>query len=251
MYATETPHSPSVLTRLNREWEHRYVDLQLDLGSAGQWAGGELLAHIHTVSGAAQDALLTSLLIAAQGGDRRVERVLLQVLLPTAIRVAMRTPALDDLELGDRIGCAVSAVWEAIRTHPTDRPTWVILHLTRIAHATLAGGSTAGQSEWERAVVALPDDALARVAGAAPAPVHPPEVLLRHLLADAVRGRVIGADDADFLLRCTSSEGGTAHVAADTGVTVAAVRKRRERLRRRLSAAYADQAGMVIERRPA
>lgn len=251
MHAPTIARFPSVLTRLNLEWDGRYADRHLDLGAAGRWTGSALLAHIHDVSGTAQDELLTGLLTAARGGDRGIERVLLQALLPAATRIATRTSTLDHLEPADRIGCAISAVWEAIRTLPTGRPTWVMLQLTRAAHAALAASAPAGQDAWERGVVALPDDVLTRVAGAAPAPISPPEVRLHRLLADAVRSRVIRADDAEFLLRSATDATGTAGKATETGVTDAAVRKRRERLRRRLTAAYADGHELVAVRRRA
>lgn len=239
--------APTVLTRLNQEWATRYAARLTDVGGVGLCTGEQLLQRILCTAGRKQDEVVFTLLAAGRAGNQMAERVLVQALLPSAVRLASRTTALHDLDPGDRIGCAISAVWEAVRTCQLRGHGWVLLQLIRAARTILdpARASAARRPGADPSLVLVPDDVLEQLAGAQPDPVPSAEVQLERLLDRAVVTGVIGEGDAAFLLRSVTDPGAVARIATELGTTPAAVRKRRERIRIRLSAALSAPSRMV------
>lgn len=118
---------PVVFDALDDEWERH---LAADPAVAGRLpdacrladqAGtlAEVEAYVRRAEPAAADAVLHSLVDRARGGDSLAARVVLQILLPSARRMARTGWALGDHE--ERARAAVAAVYDRIRRYPPGR----------------------------------------------------------------------------------------------------------------------------------
>ena len=262
------PHwsASSLPSRLNAEW--RELSTAPSAGSTlSRWAGvhpalaeagslQELLRQISRAEPARRDPMLVALLALAQDGDRLAGRVVLQVMLPKAVRVAMSVVRRPDVG-GDReeaYATAVAALWQVITTYPIERrPRRVTANLALDTLAVVQRGHT-GSSHIVRRFPERPCADLRQVCE----PVHydpepdelagPADAELLMLLAWGVRTGVLELDQARLLARAYALDGqpagSSAKVAAQCGLSAAALRQRCHRLARRLGQA-AVAAGMV------
>ena len=197
---------------------------------------------------AARDAVLLALLALAKDGDRLAGRVVLQVMLPKAVRLATSIVRRPDV-LGDRDeaqASAIAAMWQAIATYPlAARPGRVTANLALDTLALLQRGHT-GSSHFARTFPEQPFGDLRELGEAGRYDVEPDESAgpvdaeLLVLLAWAVRNDVLDLDQARLLARVYAIDGrpaDTAAVAAEHGVSWSTLRQRCHRLARRLGQA--------------
>lgn len=255
------PHwsASSLPSRLNAEW--RELSTAPSTGSAlARWAAAcpalaevgslpELLRQISRTEPARRDPMLLALLALGQDGDRLAGRVVLQVMLPKAVRVAMSVVRRPDVG-GDReeaYATAVAALWQVIATYPIGRrPRRVTANLALDTLAVVQRGHT-GSSHFTRS---FPERACADLRQVCE-PVHhdpdpdeltgPVDAELLMLLAWGVRTGVMELDQARLLARAYALDGQPAgsstEVAAQCGLSPAALRQRCHRLARRLGQA--------------
>jgi hypothetical protein len=262
------PHwSPASLpSRLNREWRE-LATAPAAAAALSRWAAADpalaeagsleaLVRQISRAEPARRDPMLLALLALAQDGDRLAGRVVLQVMLPKAVRVAMSIVRRPDVG-GDReeaYATAVAALWQVIASYPIERrPRRVTANLALDTLAVVQRGHT-GSSHFARVFPERPCADLRQVCE----PVHhdpepdelagPADAELLMLLAWAVRTAVLPLDQARLLARAYGLDGqptaGSAQVAAQYGLSPAALRQRCHRLARRLGAA-AVAAGIL------
>jgi len=215
-----TPPAAAALAR----WRDRHPDL------AGFATHDELVdgcGRDRSVPQQLADQRLAVLVGEARCGDRAAARVVLERVLPTLVRSAIRrvlasncpfAPALDDL---------VASAWLVIVNYPLDRrPAKVAVNIVRDAEYRQFGYVPAAV----RASVPAPVHALpARPAGLAGQPaddVDPAAVEVLGLLAEAVRAGLPAAD-ARLLAELVVFGRTPEEVAARDGVTGRAVRFRR------------------------
>ena len=276
--------SASLPSRLNREWT------ELCDGAAGQravraWAGPsrqraglrELagvaglhatvqLLHSTEVSARDRDAILVGLLERAQDGDRLAGRVVLQTMLPAAVRLARAITSRPDV-LGDSdeaFALVLSALWQVVATYPVARRrSKVPANLYLDTLALVRRGHT---SSTHRAARTFPEQSYADIRTVAEPgrldpgpddPTGPADAQLCTLLAWAVRSSVLRVDEARLLARVYGLDGGLPGagpaVAAELGLSWPALRQRCHRLARRVGQAAvtagidsADQPGAVL-----
>lgn len=229
-----TTGSSSLPRRLQAEWVHRWAPHALQLPDGRIAAAGDWLTTVRSTIGAPQDTLLRLLLEAADDGERAAERLLWVLLIPPVDRAAPASLE-DGWSRRDRPGIVAAAVWETIRCSATDaaRPH-VFRHLVRDATTLLTREMSAGRRRLDRATLAVDPVLLADLAGAAPARVAPAEVRLARLLAAAVHAGVATGDEVGLLHRTLLEDRTVAQVATELDVTPAALRRRLQRLTRRL-----------------
>ncbi len=203
------------------------------------------------------DPTLLALLELAQAGDRLAGRVVLQAMLGAAVRLASSIVRRPDV-LGDRDeaqSTAIAALWQVISTYPLQaRPRRVVANLVMDTLALVQRGHT-GSSHFART---FPEQSLGDVTVLGSVPHHddpdpdetagPADAELLSLLAWSVRSRVLSLEQARLLARVYAVDGGGGDrtaIAADLGVTEAALRQRCHRLARRLgqAAVHAGFAG--------
>jgi len=229
-----------LMTRLNQDWAGVHVSREHLFGQLGARTCGELLEQIRTSKGTEQDALLYELVTLARKGDRIAERVLIQVLIPAAQRMAHRVTTLDDFEKADRVGYAIGAAWESIRTYRLHLRTSVHGNLTMNMLAIIAPKKTANDRDIHAHTSPVSDETLDVVAGAWERPEQPAEMKLARLFTWALDTRVLERDEIALLSRAALGDETHQEIAADLGVTVAAMRKRVDRIRARLRCAARD-----------
>lgn len=229
-----------LLTKLNLDWEARYERAERDYGPAGTCAGGVLLAQIRSLRGARQDEVLYRLLEAARDGNRHAERVLVQALLPAAARMAHRIPRLDEFDRADRVGCAIGAAWEAVRTYPMRLHSRVHANLTMRTLHILCPDRRKNDTEVAGRTVAVPDTAFDEIVS--PSRAQPVEVRLMRLFTWAVDAGVVNRGQVALLSRAALGDETHAQIASDLGLTVKALRRRVDRIRDRISRAVAQPA---------
>lgn len=220
----------------------------------------DVLRRITSARLAERDGVLLALLELARDGDRLAGRVVLQAMLPKAVRVAMSVMRRPDL-LGDHEEAqarAVAALWQAIATYPVGaRPGRVTGNLALDTLAVVQRGHTGSSF----AAPTFPEQSFAdlRVIGEAAADDVGPDDLagpadadLLALLAWSVRTRVLELHEARLLARVYGLDGHRASsraVAAELGISWPALRQRCSRLARRLGRA-AVAAGIAPIDRP-
>ncbi|MDZ5146354.1 hypothetical protein [Microbacterium testaceum] len=227
-----------LMTRLNLEWTNVLASREHEFGRLGTRDCAELLTTIRASKGAAQDALLYELIVLAREGDRIAERVLVQVLIPAAQRMAHRVRSLGDMDRADRVGYAIGRAWEMIGRYN--------LHLKEKVHGNLTMGllgllsPTKTQNDVNVAdrTTAVSDDMLEVVAGQWQEPDLPMEVLAARLFTWATDTGVLTSDETALLARVALGDEKQTEIAADLSVTVDCVNKRVARSRRRLWVAY-------------
>jgi hypothetical protein len=241
----------SFIGRLNLEWDALRHDPAANAAVAAWAADDQALTGLTSlgriefaVGGRVVDDRLDAIFYAltrrAVGSDQEAAlaaRVLTQLMLPKAILIARTcTRELRDREEG--IQLAVCALYEAIRTFPVGRRTHhVPSHLAwDTAHAV------------RRSVISqtteIADDRARR--WPAPEPPANPNETIERLLAWAVAGQVITAVDGRLLTARYCAEdssrptwksvGSLAAVAAETGLSLVAARKRCSRAAHKLAA---------------
>ncbi len=260
--------SASLPSRLNREWAelcdgaasqravrawaapsgHRAALREL-AGVAGLRATVQLLQSAE-VTGRDRDAILVGLLERAQDGDRLAGRVVLQTMLPAAVRLARAITSRPDV-LGDQdeaFALVLAALWQVVATYPVARRrSKVPANLYLDTLALVRRGHT---SSTHRAARAFPEQSYADIRTVAEPgrldpgpddPAGPADAQLCTLLAWAVRSSVLRVDEARLLARVYGLDGGLADagpaVAAELGLSWPALRQRCHRLARRVGQA--------------
>jgi hypothetical protein len=267
---TDAAHwsSSSLPNRLNREWALLCAD------AAGQqavraWAapgrGGAALRRLAGVDGLRgtvqllqsaevtagdRDVLLVGLLERAQGGDRLAGRVVLQTMLPAAVRLALGITNRPDV-LGDTdeaFALVLAALWQVIATYPVAcRRAKVPANLYLDTLALVSRGHT---SSTHRKALIFPEQSYADVRTAAePGRLDPgqddlagpADAQLCTVLAWAVRSRVVSLDEARLLARVYGFDGDATEsgpaIAAEQGLSWPTLRQRCHRLARRVGRA--------------
>lgn len=260
--------SASLPSRLNREWA-LLCDSAAGRQAVRDWAvAGEghdplsalvdvdgLQAVIHLlhstdVEAGGRDAVLVGLLKRAQGGDRLAGRVVLQTMLPAAVRLALAITSRPDV-LGDQdeaFAVVLAVLWQVIATYPVARRRQrVAANLYLDTLAVVRRGST---SSTHRAALAFPEQSYADIRLAAePAGLDagqddlagPGDAQLCTVLAWAVRSGVLSLDEARLLARVYGFDGRPAEsgpeLAAQHGTSWPALRQRCHRIARRVGRA--------------
>lgn len=254
---SSTVHTASLMTRLNHDWEHTQASREYLFGALGIRGCGDLLEEIRQLHRAAsnrrasaddrekaavqEDATLYELVALARGGDRQAERVLVQLLIPAAQRMAHRVTRLGDFDRADRVGYAIGAAWESIRSFK--------LHLHRRIHANLTMGmlsilapeKTQNEKLIHDCTAPVSDAVLEVEAGECQQPEAPVEVQLAQLFTWAIDTGVLQRDEVALLSRSALGDETAAEIAASLDLTRACLRKRVDRIRARLSAAAREQ----------
>ncbi len=271
----------NVPAQFNEEWERLRTSPEAAAGlvrwaSRPGWLALPSSARLDGLDGVVQyvqrdertarerDEVLLHLLAQCQAGDRLAGRVVLQVMLPKAIRLARSTAAHPDWSGGpDEAGAeVVAALWVAIATYPLERrPGRVTGNLALDTLAIVQRGHTGSswqvrrQREEPRADVLLLAE-LAQVDLGTDDPTGPADAELCVLLAWGVRAGVLQLHEAQMLARCYGVGVATdrplvqtrAALAVELGTTRAVLRQRCRRLARRLRAAAID-SGLKLSAR--
>jgi hypothetical protein len=266
--AAEHWSSASLPSRLNREWAllcdsaaGRQAVRDWAVAAEGQDALSGLVyvdglqALIHLLHGTDveagdRDAVLVGLLDRAQDGDRLAGRVVLQTMLPAAVRLAQAISSRPDV-LGDQdeaFAVVLAALWQVIATYPVARRRErVAANLYLDTLAVVRRGST---SSTHRAALVFPEQSYADIRLAAePAGLDagqddlagPPDAQLCTVLAWAVRSGVLSLDEARLLARVYGFDGGPTEsgpeLAAQYDLSWPALRQRCHRIARRVGRA--------------
>ena len=263
----------SLPSRLNQEWA------QLCDGPAGRhavqnWARpgttGAALTELAGVNGlqgtvqllqerelasGARDAVLVGLLERARDGDRLAGRVVLQTMMPAAVRLAQAITNRPDV-LGDRdeaFALVLAALWQTIATYPVaSRRAQVPANLYLDTLALVRRGHTSSRHR----PLTFPEQSFGDVRRAADPgqldagsddPAGPADAQVCTVLAWAVRCHVLRLAEAQLLARVYGLDGGPAGagpaIAAELGISWPALRQRCHRLARRVGQA-ASAAGV-------
>lgn len=255
----------SLPSRLNVEWRALCGAPDTVAVVAGWSSRQPALADLDTLDGVLRritggdlnlrDGVLLALLELARDGDRLAGRVVLQAMLPKAVRVAMCVVRRPDV-LGDREEAqarAVAALWQAIATYPlTARPGRVSANLALDTLAMVQRGHT-GSSHF---TPSFPEQPFADLRVLGEAAVNdldsddlagPADAQLLTLLAWSVQTGVLELGQARLLARVYILGGDpedTRTIAAELGISRPALRQRCSRLARQLGRA-AVAAGMT------
>jgi hypothetical protein len=260
--------SASLPSRLNHEWA-LLCDSAAGRQAVRDWAvAGDgrdalsalvdvdgLQAVVHLLHGndaetGGRDQVLVGLLIRAQDGDRLAGRVVLQTMLPAAVRLAQAITSRPDV-LGDRdeaFAVVLATLWQVIATYPVARRRdRVAANLYLDTLAVVRRGCT---SSARRAALAFPERPYADLRLAAePAGLDaaqddltgPADAQVCTVLAWAVRSGVVRLDDARLLARVYGFDAGPAlsgpELAAQHGTSWPALRQRCHRIARRVGRA--------------
>lgn len=260
--------SSSLPSRLNREWallcdsaagcravrdwaapDRDRAALSELVGVDGLHATVQLLQSAE-VTACDRDGVLVGLLERAQDGDRLAGRVVLQTMLPAAVRIAHAITSRPDV-LGDQdeaFALVLAALWQVVATYPVaSRRAKVPANLYLDTLALVRRGHT---SSSHRSALVFPEQSYADIRIAAEPgqldagwddPAGPADAQLCTVLAWAVRSRVLHFDEARLLVRVygldgSPSDGGPA-VAVEYGISWPALRQRCHRLARRVGRA--------------
>jgi hypothetical protein len=261
----------SLPSRLNVEWRS-LCDAPATAAVVGGWAKDwPALAGLDTLAGvlrritggspAGRDEVLLALLELARDGDRLAGRVVLQAMLPKAVRLAMSVVRRPDV-LGDREEAqarAVAALWQAIATYPlTARPGRVAGNLALDTLALVQRGHT-GSSHFTPGFPEQPFADLHVLGEAGRHDVGPDDLTgpadaeLFVLLAWSVRTGVLKLHEARLLTRIYLSDGHAADtqvIAAELRISGPALRQRCSRLARRLGHAAVAAGISAVDRTP-
>jgi hypothetical protein len=179
------------------------------------------------------DRVLLALVARAVDGDALAARVLLQLLLPGARRLARRWWALGEAD--ERAAAAVTAVYHRIRNYPLARRPG------RVAANVLMDAA----HELRRAVPRVPavpcaDPQQAPTPRGLAASVHSasenPAVELGELLRDAVSEGIVGREDAELIARSRIAGHRVADIAHHRGLRPRTLWDRRQRAELALTA---------------
>lgn len=266
------PTARNMAAQFNDEWERLRASAEAAAGLA-RWAarsgwltlpGAAGLDSLDNIvqyvqdrerAGEERDAVLLHLLAQCQQGDRLAGRVVLQVMLPKAIRLARSTATHPDWTgTFDEAGAEVlAALWVSIASYPLERrPGRVTANLALDTLAITQRGHTG--SSWQRRVREQPCEDVMLLADPGQIdhgtddPAGPADAELCVLLAWGVRAQVLQLHEAQMLARCYGVGVASgrplvetrAALAAELGTTRAVLRQRCRRLARRLGAAAID-----------
>jgi hypothetical protein len=183
----------TVFELLEHDWRRLTADQSAarELRSVCEAAGGaaslgEVERYVRACTPCDADRVLVALVARAIDGHALAARVLVQLLLPGARRLARRWWALGDQD--ERAAATIAAVYERIRRYPLDRRP------TRVAANVLMD---AGLDLRRAARAVRPTAELPRERGERPA--EHPALELAELLVDAVADGVITASDAELI----------------------------------------------------
>lgn len=233
-HTRRTPMTTGLIGELNLEWMRTAGTL---LPPA--WTAFEVLADVATVgelisrlslarASAETDGTLHALLTLHAEGDQLAGRTVLQTMLGKAARLA-RTAHARGIE--DANVAAVEAMWTAIHQYPLHRTSSVAGNIALEALATLLKQSCSPT---------VPSMCLDQLADEA---CHEEfQQNLTRVLSWALEQAIITSDDVRLLARLHLSDGCVSlrQVAAERGVSHAAMRQRHSRLVRKLAAAVSS-----------
>ncbi len=257
----------SLPSRLNREWAGLCDSADNDLAVKDWAAPGQgrpgltqligvdgLHSTVQLLQGTSvtvsdRDAVLVGLLERAQDGHRLAGRVVLQTMLPAAVRIARGITGRPDV-LGDQdeaFALVLAALWQVIATYPVaSRTAKVPANLYLDTLALVRRGHTSGTHR----TLVFPEQSYADIRTAADPgqldpgcddPAGPADAQLCTVLAWAVRSSVLQLDEARLLARVYGLDGSPAGagqaVAAEYGLSWAALRQRCHRIARRVGQA--------------
>lgn len=183
----------TVFELLEAEWKRLAADqgAAQELGQVCKAAGGaatlgQVEEYVRAAAPSDADRVLVALVARAINGQALAARVLLQLLLPGARRLAQRWWALGDQD--ERAAATIAAVYERIRRYPLERRP------ARVAANVLmdAGLDLRRAARTLRSTAELPRE------HSEPAAEHP-ALELAELLVDAVADDVITASDAELI----------------------------------------------------
>jgi len=213
------------------------------------------------VTASGRDQVLVGLLERAQDGDRMAGRVVLQTMLPAAVRLARAITSRPDV-LGDTdeaFALVLAALWQVIATYPVaTRRSKVPANIYLDTLALVRRGHT---SSTHRSALVFCEQSYADIRTAAePGRLDagqddlagPADAQLCTVLAWAVRSGVLRLDEARLLARVYGLDGSPAGagpaVAAECGLSWPALRQRCHRLARRVGlAAVAAGIDSVVQ----
>jgi hypothetical protein len=228
----------SVLDQLDAEWRRIAADpvAAQHLGEACRAAGevatlGEVEQFVRASEPAEADRVLVALAALAVEGDDLAARVLLQLLLPGARRLARTWWALGDAD--EREAAAVAATYDRIKHYPlARRPRRIAANILMDAASDLRRAARATQGP---ATTADLTDLLHGWAHAPPSP-HP-DLELVDALTDAVGRGLVSPGDAELI--AVSRIGGTSlrEIARRRGAKLRTLQWRRKRAEALLAAA--------------
>jgi hypothetical protein len=226
----------SVLDQLDGEWRRTAADLtaaralpDVCRAAGGARTLGDVERYVRAAGPAEADHVLVVLVARAVEGDELAARVLLQLLLPGARRLARTWWALGDAD--ERAAAAVAATYDRIRGYPlARRPRRIAANILMDAASDLRRAARAAQgpgSSW---------DATDVLHGLAPVPTTHPALELADALADAVGQGLVSPDDAELI--AVSRIGGTSlrEVARRRGAKLRTLQWRRQRAEALLAA---------------
>lgn len=91
------------------------------------------------ISGEKRDEIILGFLSAAQDGDALAHLALIKLLIPKAIKVVASSRQLRLYSMDDAMGIYITALWEAILTHPLSRKKSLIFSLAMEALGIVNG----------------------------------------------------------------------------------------------------------------
>jgi hypothetical protein len=154
--------------------------------AAGAATLGQVETYVRAAAPCEADRVLVALVARAIDGNGLAARVLVQLLLPGARRLARRWWALGDRD--ERAAATIAAVYERIRRYPLERrPARVAANVLMDAGLDLRRAARA-----MRPTVDLPREH-------SEPPVEHPALELAELLVDAVADGIISASDAELI----------------------------------------------------
>jgi hypothetical protein len=234
----------SVFELLDREWgrlgadagtAQRLPDVCRCAGGAGSLA--EVERFVRAASPAAADAVLVALAARAVEGDGLAARVLLQLLMPGVRRLARTWWALGDAD--ERAAAAVAAVYDRIRRYPlARRPRRIAANVLMDAGSDLrrAAAQHSRPRSWcQDTNFGGENDGWAVAEPIAVESVHP-AVELAEVLAEAVRGGLVSAADAELIAASRIAGVPLADIAERRGAKLRTLQWRRRRAEETLSA---------------
>lgn len=237
MSATTEISSTTLVRKLFTEWDAVHATASRTYKGLGEHSGADLLRTLRTTRNSEQDALLHQLLVLTREGDRHAERVLLQYLLPHAILLARSTRTLFQLAPVDRIGVAIAASWEVIRTYPLHRTSRVSSNLKLEALCCLSPRRAAGEE------IPTADDKLEMIAAVHPEyPSETPEARVIELFNWARDTGVLSRDEISLLARVELGNETRKDIADAMGIGYETLKKRATRIRAKLAANIRDYA---------
>jgi hypothetical protein len=256
-------HSAGIFGQLVDEWS-RLCQLPSLGPQLRRWSTSEpalaglvslqqLITRIDEGTREEDDALLGALIRLAHTGQTMAGRVVLQAMLPKLVRFSSTTrPTRDSDRAEDHRHVIVATFWTVLARYPIGRrPSRVAAGLALDTLHALTAETRAGIVE-----LPMPTDAMEQVSGQVHEPAgaghpggHPgglgSDADLLEVIAWGLDARVLSGQDAAVLSRVylpADGRSSSAALAAELGLSPAALRQRCSRARRRLIAAVQAEA---------